>query len=325
MKILFFTHLTEEFPAYINSLRQTYKEHNFVAARTQEEYEREVEGSHILIYGRPSDEVLEKAKNLELIVVPFAGVAQLNRPLLKKLSIRASNSHGNAPVVAERALALAMACCGRVVEFHNHMAEGNWHRTGDPHKPFDYWFSLMGKKVSILGTGAIGSTLASLLKGFGCSIMGFKKSTGHPPAGFDSVTTDLEEALAHGEIIFAALPSTAETENLISRERMTWLKGKYIINVGRGSLLDEEAFFRALKSGEIAGAGIDAWYEYPSHKNPRATGSRFPFHELTNVVVSPHAASHAPEGKLGQLTGAIEVIQTYLDEGRVINEIRGAY
>lgn len=325
MKVLFFSHLTEEFPQYVEELSNQRNNHTFVCARTKEEYLREVEDSHILVFGNPSDEVILSARELKLVIVPYAGVAQLNFPLLRSRMISIANSHGNAPVVAERALGMAMACCGRIVEFHNDMKKGDWHRTGDHHKPFDYWFSLAGKRVSILGTGAIGRNIASLLSGFDCTVMGFRKNDGELPEHFDSVTNNLDEALQFGDVLFLALPSTKETENMISAEKVKTLKGKFIINVGRGSLIDEKAFFEGLKSGDIAGAGIDAWYDYPSKENPQSRGSKLPFHELPNVVISPHAASHAPEGKAGQLTGAIQVIETYLHDGTVINEICGDY
>lgn len=325
MKILFYTHLTEEFPQIIKDFEKQYPDHQFVCAKHLEDYEREVTDSHILIYGRPSEHVLEIAKKLKLLIVPFAGVAQLDRNLLKEKGIRASNSHGNSLIVAERAMALAMACCGRIVEFHNDMKQGDWHRTGDPHKPFDYWFSLVNKNITILGTGAIGCHIARMLQGFSCNIKGFRKSSLVVPPYFDSVTNDLEDAIHHGDVLFFALPATNETENLITSEKMKLLHNKFVINVGRGSVLPEEDFYLALEKKEIRGAGIDAWYLYPSKENPQSTGSKFPFYQLPNVVISPHAASHAPEGKMGQLTGALEVIEQYLTTGIVLNEILKDY
>ncbi|MBB6482093.1 2-hydroxyacid dehydrogenase [Spirochaeta isovalerica] len=325
MKILFFTHLTEEFPALIDELKEKWKEHSFICARSKDEYLEHALDSHILVYGNPSDDIIKRAAELKLIIVPYAGVGQLNFPLIRSRMISVANSHGNGAVVAERALGLAMACCGRIVEFHNDMKEGNWHRTGDQSRPFDYWYSIAGKKISILGTGSIGKSLSRLLKGFDCSVLGFRKNSGELTDYFDAITTDLDEALRFGDLVFLALPSTKETENIISRDKISLLEGKFVINVGRGSLIEEEPFFDALKSGTVKGAGIDAWYEYPSKENPAVTGSAFPFHELPNVVISPHAASHAPEGKLGQLTGACQVLETYLHNGTVINSITGDY
>lgn len=325
MKILFFTHLTEEFPFAIDRLKKRWKEHEIICARSKEEFFEAAVGCHVLVSGHPDDNVVKSAGELKLIIVPFAGVAQLNFPLLRSRMIAVANSHGNSAIVAEKALALALACCGRVVEFHNDMKEGNWHRTGDPQKPFDYWYSIQGKKISILGTGAIGQDLAGLLKSFGCSIMGFRKRASQCPTSFDSVTSDLDEALKFGDIIFLALPSTKETENIINESKISLLEDKFVVNVGRGALIEEKPFFKALESGFIKGAGIDAWYRYPSKDKPIVTGSSYPFHELPNVVISPHAASHSPEGKEGQLSGAIKVLDQFLLDGSVLNSITGDY
>ncbi|MDA3811416.1 MAG: 2-hydroxyacid dehydrogenase [Spirochaetaceae bacterium] len=325
MNILFFSHLTNEFPDLIEPLRMKYPDSDFIFAESKSEYEKFLKKAHILITGNPSDSDLKKANSLNLLIIPFAGVAQLNRPLLNEQGIRVANSHGNAPIVAERAMALAMACCGRIVEFHNDLKKGNWHRTGDLKKPFDYWFSMIGKKVSILGTGAIGTSIAKLLQGFQCEIKGFRRNISESRAYFNSLTDNLEEALAFGEIIFIALPMTDKTKGIISEKNIFLLQNKFIVNVGRGELIEELPFFNALQSKEIAGAAIDAWYEYPSKDKTPTTGSEFPFSDLTNVVISPHAASHAQEGKMGQLKGVLEVIELFITEGKVLNEIFDEY
>ncbi len=325
MKIVFFTHLTSEFSQLISHLPEMYPQHEFFFAGSKEEYRNSLVDCNVLISGNPTDSEMEIAEELALIIVPYAGISQLNFSYLNKRGIISANSHGNSLVVAERALSLALACTGRIVEFHNDQKMGNWHRTGDPHNPFDYWFSLFGKKVSILGTGAIGCSIAALLKGFQCHIKGFRYSSCEIPENFESVTTNLEEALEFGDLIFIALPITDKTKEIISAEKISLLKNKFIVNVGRGQLIEERSFYAALKEGEIRGAGIDAWYDYPSKKNLYTTGSTLPFCELSNVVMSPHAASHTPEGKSGQLINALEVLEHYLNCGEVLNRISGDY
>ena len=326
MNVVFFTHLTIEFPHMTEALIKKFPEHNFILARNKEEYKKALSNAHILIFGNPSDDDIEIAVSLKLIIVPYAGVSQLNFLLLSKKSIKVANSHGNAPIVAEQALALAMSCCGRVVEFHNDQRVGNWHRTGDHNKPFDYWFSLLGKRVSILGTGAIGKNIAKLLQGFNCEIKGFRQNgNASLPEYFHSVSTDLKETLNFGDVIFMALPITEKTKGLISKQNIDLLNNKFIINVGRGQLIEEQVFYDALKNRRISGAGLDAWYDYPSRDNPDSTGFTLGFSELQNVVISPHAASHAPEGKMGQLNGALDVLDQFLEKEKVMNEIKGDY
>jgi phosphoglycerate dehydrogenase-like enzyme len=311
MHILFYSHLVSEFEELVDPLIESYPAHTFIFARNKVEYRVGLRTAEVLIYGNLSPEDAEIAKNLKLLIIPFTGTAHLDLDFFKKRGIMVANSPGNGPTVAEKALALAMAACGRIVEFHNDMAKGNWHRTGNPHKPFDYWFSMIGKRVSILGTGDIGQGIARLLQGFDCRIMGYRRETDIPEY-FDSITNSIEQALEFAEVLFIALPLNPDTDNLINQSNIDKLQGKILINVSRGSIVNEEILYNALAAGEMRAAGIDVWYDYPSKKGPRTTGSSYPFHTLPNVVMSPHAASHAPEGKKGQLIGVLTALENYV-------------
>lgn len=314
MHILFYSHLVSEFEELVDPLKESYPEHTFIFARNKVEYRVGLRTAEVLIYGNLSPEDAEIAKNLKLLIIPFTGTAHLDLDFFRKRRILVANSPGNGPIVAERALALAMAACGRVVEFHTDMGAGNWHRTGKPLKPFDYWFSMQGKRVSILGTGDIGQGIAKLLSGFDCKIKGYRRKADIPQY-FDSVTASIDEALEFAEILFIALPINPETDNLINQSNIDKLTGSFLINVGRGKIVNEEALYDALSSGKIAGAGLDVWYDYPSKAKPLATGSNLPFHTLPNIVISPHAASHSPEGKQGQLMGVVQALESYLKNG----------
>ncbi|MBL7005930.1 MAG: hydroxyacid dehydrogenase [Spirochaetia bacterium] len=314
MNILFYSHLTAEFPEIILPLKESYPEHDFIYAQSKDEYLEGLKSAHVLIYGNLSPEDAEIASSLKLLIIPFTGTAHLDLDFFRERGILVANSPGNGSIVAERALALAMAVCGRVLEFHIDMSKGDWHRTGNPQKPFDYWFSMQGKQVSILGTGDIGQGIAKLLKGFDCKIKGYRRET-VIPQHFDSVTASIDEALEFAEILFIALPISSETDNLINQSNIDKLNGSFLINVGRGKIVNEAALYEALSTGKLAGAGLDVWYDYPSKAKPLATGSALPFHTLPNVVISPHAASHTPEGKQGQLMGVLRALESYLKKG----------
>ncbi len=314
MNILFYSHLVAEFPEIVLPLKKSFPEHQFTYAQNKDEYREALKSAHVLIYGNLSPEDADIAANLKLLIIPFTGTAHIDFDFLRKRGIMVANSPGNGPTVAEKALALAMAACGRIVEFHNDMAKGDWHRTGKSLKPFDYWFSMQEKQISILGTGDIGQGIAKLLKGFDCKIKGYRREVDIPQY-FDSVTSSIEEALEFAEILFIALPINSETDNLINQSNIDKLTGSFLINVGRGKIVNEDALYDALSSGKMAGAGLDVWYDYPSKAQPQANGSKLPFCKLPNVVISPHAASHAPEGKQGQLIGVVKALESYLKNG----------
>ncbi len=315
MNILFFNHLVMEFPEIIDPLKQQYRNYEFIFAESRESYRAALPECEVLIAANPSADDIEAAPHLKLLIIPFTGTAHVDLKLFQSRGIMVANAPGNGPIVAERAVALAMAVCGRVVEFHNDMGKGNWHRTGNPHEPFDYWYSMLGRNVSILGTGDIGRGIAKLLQGFGCTILGFRRNC-EVPMYFSAVTDNLTEALSFGDIVFVALPESPETKQLIHAGNIGLLSRSVLINVGRGDVVEEQALYDSLTAPDgLRGAGLDVWYLYPSREHPEATGSRLPFHTLRNVVMSPHAGSHAPEGKQGQLEGVAKALSSYLETG----------
>jgi phosphoglycerate dehydrogenase-like enzyme len=315
-KILFYTHLFEDFPELIDEMRDKYSEIDFLYAENEEELKNKIVDVNAVVWGHPQEDILELAKNIEVVFIPFTGVNKLPFEYLIKKNIMVSNNHGNGIIVAERAVALSLAVMGRVVEFHNDMKEGEWHRRYQSKNPFDLWTSLQNKNVTILGTGGIGKNIARLLKGFNCKIMGYKKNVINPIENFDFLTDDLIMALNFGDIIYVALPLTEKTKSTINLENIELLRDKFLINVARGEIVEEKALYKGLNDGILKGAAIDSWYNYPNAEKPYELPSKYNVHRFKNIVISPHAASHSFEGKKYQLEYTIENIEYYLDNGK---------
>jgi phosphoglycerate dehydrogenase-like enzyme len=316
MTILFYTHLAHDFPEYIEELRRGYPAHHFEVVESREALRAAIGDAEALVWGRPEEQLLDKAPKLSTLFVPFTGINRLPFDYLRRRGITVSNNHGNAVVVAERAVALAFTLLGRVVEFHSALSAGLWHRRDDPQHPFEYWHSLYGKAVSILGTGAIGRHIAAMLAGMRCEVTGYRRNpAGEPPAGFGQVTGSLAEACGAAEVIFVTLPLTAETEGLLTRRNIGLLDGKWVINVARAEIIEEQPLYQGLASGRIFGAALDVWYRYPEPFNRPTLPAHYPFHTLPNVVMSPHAASHAVEGKRYQMEGTVRNIRALLEQG----------
>jgi len=145
----------------------------------------------------------------------------------------------------------------------------------------DEWDTIFRRRCVILGTGAIGSALGLLLKAFHCEVIGFRLHADAPlPAGFDRVEGNLSTALEGAEIVISTLPLTAGTRGLIGEAELETMRGAFLVNVGRGEVIDEEALYMALKDGILGGAGLDVWYNYPKPGQTRGAPSRFPIHEL---------------------------------------------
>jgi len=320
-KITFYTHLYEDFSERMDQFKNECLDCQIVGAKDEKSLIQEISDSHAIVWGHPKVDIMEKAPKLEVVFIPFTGVNRLPFDYLMKRGIKVSNNHGNTPIVAERAVSLALAIMGRVVEYHNDMKTGDWHRNYDGGSPFDLWTSIQNKKVTILGCGAIGKNIAKLLKGFDCEIIGFKRSGTEKIEGFKHITNDLENALGDSKVIFITLPLTQSTQDLINTSNAHLLKDKFVINVARGEIIEEKTLYENLKNGVLKGAAIDCWYNYPNSKMHFALPSHYPVHKLNNIVISPHAASHSIEGKLHQLEDTLMNIKAYIKTGAPLDVV----
>ena len=274
----------------------------------------------ILVSYRLNEEQLQFAGSLKVLFIPYAGVNHFPLKELKELDVNVANSHANTKFVAEHAFALGLAVMGRVVEFHNDLAQGNWNRSGLYE---DYWTSMYNKKSTILGTGSIGSQIAKLLSVFSCEITGFKKTVpDNPIPHFDSVTNNLEQAVADADIVFVCLPLTKKTEGLIDKTVLEMMKDKFIVNVGRGRIIEQEALYNALKEGILKGAALDVWYNYPKIGEAYSKiPADYPFNKLKNVVMSPHAASHTQAAEHADIDETMSNLLNYIKTGELRNRV----
>ena len=320
MKIVFYTRLNRLWLERIEELKKEFTHAEFVTER--ERVDGEVEDAHALVGGFIPPDIIRRAQKADIIFVPFTGIDALPLDYIKGRGIRVSNSHGNAPYVAERAIAMALAFYGRIIDYHNDLRIAKWHGYMVKKGVGDSWDSLQGRHCAILGTGEIGSNIARFLKAFHCTTIGFKKrQANRRPEYFDEATLCLGEALEMGELIFISLPLTEETRGMLSAEILASLKGKVLINVGRGEIVDEEGLYRSLKEGILRGAGIDVWYTYPRDGQMEVHPSRFPIHELPNVVLSPHIAGFTPQAAELNIEQSIENIRSYLRTGSPLFEV----
>ncbi len=246
---------------------------------------------HILVNGSVKPEWIEASPNLQAVIVPYAGISPEMQTLLQgHPQVTLHNLHYNDIATAEFALALLFAAAKFVVPLDRLLRQGDWRQryTGAPS------LLLHGKRALILGYGAIGRQIAPVCQAMGMQVSGVRRHKPPQPQeqGVALYAIDqLSELLPAAEVLICVLPQTPETIGLIGKAELAALpQGAVVINVGRGPVIEEEAFYHALHSGHLAGAGIDVWYTYPHSEEERGhtLPSRFPFHELDNVVLSPH-------------------------------------
>lgn len=157
---------------------------------------------------------------------------------------------------------------------------------------------LFGKTLGIIGYGHIGREVAKRADAFGMKVI----ACGHTARAGDSVVASVQgmerlgSLLAQSDFVLLALPLTDSTRGIIGNRELATLKPTgVIINVARGALIDEAALYAALRDQRIGGAIIDTWYQYPSSETRTCEPSQFPFHELDNVIMTPHASAWTDE------------------------------
>ncbi len=252
----------------------------------------------VMVGWRPTSKLLDQALNLTLFINPGAGVQHLltlfralfrEKPKQRKPVL--VNGHGNAILTAEHIMAMLLGVCNKIVPHHNWMQEGKW-RMGDKQAKS---LSLKGQKIGLLGYGKINQAVHRFLKPYQCDISVLKKHFTKDKKDCCFFTPkQLHPFLKQVDILIIAIPLTSETEGMIGEKELQLLgKNGILINAGRGPIVNEKAFYQALKNKTIAYAGIDVWYNYKPKPNKKGEKFpyKFPFHKLDNVLLSPHRAA----------------------------------
>ncbi len=314
MDIVFLNILSEKWKEKYSELKQEFPEVNFSNSTDPAERGNALLSADAVVTGRLTEEELSLAKNVKAIFIPFTGTNNFPLQYIKEHNIILSNTHANAKYVAERAVTLALSLLGKVVMFHNALIKGVWNRTDDDDH---LWDSIQDKSCGILGYGHIGKNIAKLLKAYECKITGFRKNISSEKDEYaDEITSDLQYVIKSSDIIFVCLPLNPETKDLINSEILQKMKGKYIINVGRGATINEEALYNSLKGGFLSGAALDVWYNYPGKKAEPVYPANFPFWELDNVILSPHKASSTPDAIKAMIDDTAENIRAFILTGK---------
>lgn len=249
----------------------------------------------VVIGGIFNQKDLDQAKKLKLIQIPFAGVDKLDFNLYKdRPDIFVCNIHSNKTAVAEHAFGLILALAKNVVSYDKDLRRGKWHgfSTKEP------TVQLQGRNLGIIGLGSIGWEIAKRAKSFGMNIYALKRKITEKDLEkkeileFLGEEKDLGKVIKESDFIVVAIPLTRETEVLIGRKELKLMKGKYLINISRGIVIDEKTLFKSLEEHHLTGAAIDTWYQYPSTEQREVLPSKYDFHKLDNVVMSPHTAGY---------------------------------
>jgi phosphoglycerate dehydrogenase-like enzyme len=249
----------------------------------------------ILIAGRPTPKSLQASSELQVLVIPYAGVPESTRQMLAQYPhVRVHNLHHNAVPTAEMAIALLLAAAKFLVPIDRNMRVHDWRPRYQPNPAI----LLEGKTALILGYGAIGQHVGRVLRAMGALVLGIRRNPKPDDNGDIYQVTALPELLPQTDILLVTLPLTPETEGMIGEIELSLLPaGAILVNVGRGAVVDQKALYDALKTRHLHAAGLDVWYNYPPDEAARGCTppADYPFHELDNLVMSPHRGGGSME------------------------------
>jgi D-3-phosphoglycerate dehydrogenase / 2-oxoglutarate reductase len=232
-------------------------------------------------------EALHAGKTLKVVGRAGVGLDSIDVNAAKEFNIEVINCpNANTISAAEHTFALMMAVNRHLIQAHQSLKDGQWNR-----KAY-VGTELFGKTLGLLGCGRIASHVTKIAKGFQMNVIGYDPYISNEEAlerGIQKRDT-LEEILAESDILSLHLRKTAETIDLIARKELTLMKPTAtLINCARGGIVNEPALHNALKTGIIAGAGIDVWNNEPDTTNP--------LQQLTNVVATPHLGASTKEAQ----------------------------
>ncbi len=243
------------------------------------------DGILCLLLDKITGEIMDAAgKNLKIIANFGVGFDNIDLEAAKERNILITNtpSGESGLAVAEFTFGLLLVLLKRIVEGDEFARKGNF---GGWKPEIFLGENLEGKTLGIVGLGDIGSRVAKMAKAMGMRVVYNKRSRdfeAEKKYGLEYLT--LENLLRESDVVSLHVPLTKETEHLINSETLEKMKThSYLINTSRGKVVDEAALVEALKSGKLAGAGLDV-YEYEPQVNPELCG-------LPNVVLTPHIAS----------------------------------
>jgi phosphoglycerate dehydrogenase-like enzyme len=231
-----------------------------------------------------------EAPRLKLLQAATAGVDMIDLPSLPR-GITLCNVFGHEPAIAEYVLMTTLALTHRLVETLTAFRGGSWaaHQPagGSPHG------EIFGKTIGIIGYGRIGREVAKRAVSFGCKVIAANRSPVSDKGDAAEIypLVELEHMLPQLDVVLIAAGLGPETRGLIDAHRLALMKPTaLLINIGRAAIVDEEALYRALSGNQIGGAALDVWWQHWTSEYPDRRPSRFPFHELSNVLMTPHCS-----------------------------------
>ncbi len=256
-------------------------------------------------------ELIEKAKNLKLVVRAGVGVDNIDIPEASRRGIIVMNSPGgNSVSTAEHALSLLMSMARNIPAASASMKGGKWEKSKFK------GVEITGKTLGVVGLGRIGKEVVKRARGLRMNVIGYDPFI--PAANLADLEIEIvskEELLSRSDFITVHTPLTDSTKHLINLNNLSSLKkGVRIINCARGGIYEEAAVTEGLRSGIIAGAALDVFTQEP-------VPADFPLLSADNCVLTPHLGASTDDAEFAVAMESIDQIVEYFKTGIARNAL----
>jgi phosphoglycerate dehydrogenase-like enzyme len=259
-----------------------------------------------ILAGWPARDVLVSGLNLRWFQQWSAGSDWLGRyPEAAQRSFLVTSASGVHPIqIAEHVFALLLASVRKLPQAIRQQGEHKWQAPEG--ETLD---ELYERTLLVIGLGSIGERIAAVGSALGMRVLGTRRTPAEPPAGVEAVYTPdrLLDILPQADFVILAAPLTKETLGMIGEHELQAMKRTaFMVNIGRGKLIDEAALVRSLQEGRIAGAGLDVFETEP-------LPSDSPLWDMPNVIITPHYAGASPRYNERALPIFLDNLRRYRD------------
>ena len=304
-------------PLMAEAIRKRWPEMCVLHLPNYEGLPKELPDTDIFVGYSLRAEQLKDAKKLKWIHSTAAGVAQLMYPELRDSGIMVTNPSGIFSVpMAEHTMGLLVALARNFPDSVRQQDRKHWTQQELWDKP-QHLTELNGQVLLIVGFGSIGRELAKRAKAFDMRVWGVTRSGKGDLTHAEKIfaAKDLHAALPEADYVVIAAPETAETKHLIGAEQIAKMKrGARLINIGRGSLLDEAAMIRALENGSLGGAALDVAATEP-------LPAESPLWKAPNLFITPHTSGVSDRLWNRQTAILMDLLERWFDGRELFNRV----
>ena len=271
---------------FVDRLRSEFPHHHFIAAWDRDALRAALSDADAAFAAFLDPDRVPSLTKLQWVQAPAAGVGHLISPELIASPIVLTSARGvRARAIAEHVLGVTLVLARQIHTALRRQIDHQW--ALDEIESSGTIRTLHGARLGIVGLGSIGAEIAGIAAAFGMRVSGIRKRVDRPaPPGVNEVLPPerLPDLLTSSDVVVLSLPLTGETRHLIGRATIGFLKpGALLINIGRGSLIDDQALIAALQDGRLGGAALDVF-------TPEPLDPASPYWDMPNVIVTPHIA-----------------------------------